>query len=61
MITKKTIVERDNLDLKQNRYLKSTFVIDSDSKIVKEEAALLTEECNSQQEKAIELFYFVMR
>jgi transglutaminase-like putative cysteine protease len=49
------ITERDNLSL----YLKSTFVIDSDSKIVQETASLLTEKRNSQKEKAKELFYFV--
>jgi transglutaminase-like putative cysteine protease len=47
--------ERDNLDL----YLEPTFVIDSDSGVVKEKATLLTEEYNSQREKAKELFYFV--
>jgi len=47
--------ERDNLDL----YLKPTFVIDSDSKVIKEKATLLTEKHNSQKEKAKELFYFV--
>jgi transglutaminase-like putative cysteine protease len=47
--------ERDDLDL----YLKPTFVIDSDSKIIKEKATLLTENFNSQKEKAKELFYFV--
>jgi len=34
-------------------------VIDSDSKIIKEKAAALTEKCNSQKEKAIVLFYYV--
>ena len=47
--------ERDNLDL----YLKPTFVIDSDSEVVEEKAALLTEEYSSQKEKAKVLFYFV--
>lgn len=48
-------LEQDNLDL----FLKPTFVIDSDSKTVKEKAALLTEKYNLQKEKARELFYFV--
>ena len=47
--------ERDNLNL----YLKPTFVIDSDSKVIKEKATMLTEKYNSQKEKAKELFYFV--
>jgi len=47
--------ERGNLDL----YLKPTFVIDSDSEVVEEKAALLTEEYSSQKEKAKVLFYFV--
>jgi len=51
----KKIIERDNFDL----YLKPTFTIDSDSEITKERAILLTEKCNSQREKAKELFYFV--
>jgi transglutaminase-like putative cysteine protease len=48
-------MKRDNLNL----YLKPTFVIDSDSEIVKEKAILLTEKWNSQKEKAKALFYFV--
>jgi hypothetical protein len=47
-------MERDNLDL----YLKPTFVIDSDSEMVKEKAVLLTEKVDSQKEKAKALFYF---
>jgi len=49
------IIEQGNLGL----YLKPTFVIDSDSEVIKEKATLLTERCNSQEEKAKELFYFV--
>ena len=45
--------EQDNLDV----CLKSTFVIDSDSEVVEEKATMLTEKCNSQKEKAKELFY----
>jgi len=45
---------RDNLDL----YLSPTFAIDSDSKVVKEKATLLTEKYNPQTEKAKELFYY---
>ena len=48
-------VERDNLDL----CLKPTFVIDSDSEVVKEKATLLAEKYSSQREKAKVLFYFV--
>jgi len=40
-------------------YLKPTFVIDSDSEIIKEKAASLTEKYDLPQKKAIELFYFV--
>ena len=40
-------------------YLKPTFVIDSDSEIIKEKAALLTEKFSLPLEKAKELFYFV--
>ena len=47
--------ERKNLDL----YLRPTFAIDSNSEVIEEKAALLTEKCNSQKEKAKELFYFV--
>ena len=47
--------ERDDLDL----YLQSTYVVNSNSKIIKDTAALLTEKCSSQEEKAKELFYFV--
>jgi transglutaminase-like putative cysteine protease len=47
--------KRDNLDL----YLKPTFVIDSNSEMVKEKATVLTEKHNSQKEKAKMLFYFV--
>ncbi len=47
--------ERDDVDL----YLKPTFVIDSDSKVIKAKAVLLTEKYNSHKEKAKELFYFV--
>jgi len=47
--------ERDNLDI----YLKPTFVIDSNSEIVKEKATVLTEKRNSQKEKAKMLFYSV--
>jgi transglutaminase-like putative cysteine protease len=47
--------KQDNLDL----YLKPTFTIDSNSKVIEEKATLLTEKCNSQKEKAKELFYFV--
>ena len=46
--------ERDSLDL----YLSPTFVIDSDSKVIKEKATLLTEKYDPQKEKAKELFYF---
>ncbi len=46
--------ERDNLGL----CLKSTFVIDSDSRIVQETASVLAEKRSSQKEKAKELFYF---
>lgn len=49
------VTKQDNLDL----YLKPTFIIDSDSKVIKEKATLLAEKCNSQKEKAKELFYFV--
>jgi len=45
----------DNLGL----YLKPTFVIDSDSALVKEKAAFLTEKFTSQREQAKVLFYFV--
>jgi len=55
MPTEEEIIERDNLDL----YLKPTFVIDSDSKAIKEKAILLTEKYNSQKEKARQLFYLV--
>ena len=48
-------IELDNLGL----YLKPTFVIDSDSEVMKEKAVLLTEKYDSQKEKAKELFYFV--
>ncbi len=48
-------IELDNLGL----YLKPTFVIDSDSEVIKEKATLLTEKYDSQKEKAKELFYFV--
>lgn len=48
-------LERSDLDL----YLKPTFVIDSDSRVIKEKAILLTKKCGSQIEKATELFYFV--
>jgi transglutaminase-like putative cysteine protease len=48
-------LERDNSEL----YLKPTFVIDCDSKTVKEKAALLTERYNFRKEKAKEMFYFV--
>ena len=47
--------ERYDFDL----YLKPTFAIDSDSKVIQEKAAWLTEKCKSQKEKAKELFYFV--
>ena len=47
--------KRDNLDL----YLKPTFVIDSDSEVVKKKATLLAEKYRSQREKAKVLFYFV--
>jgi len=47
--------ELGDLDL----YLKPTFVIDSNSKVVQEKVASLTERCRSQKEKAKELFYFV--
>jgi len=47
--------ERNDLDL----YLKPTFVIDSNSKVIQEKAAWLIEKYNSQKEKAKELFYFV--
>jgi len=40
-------------------YLKPTFVIDSNSKVVQEKATSLTERCSSQKDKAKELFYFV--
>ena len=40
-------------------YLKPTFVIDSNSKVIREEATSLTEAYGSQKEKASELFYFV--
>jgi len=40
-------------------YLKPTWVIDSKSKAIREEAALLTEKSNSQEYKAKQLFYFV--
>jgi len=40
-------------------YLKSSFVIDFDSRVVQERAISLTEGCGSQKEKAKELFYFV--
>jgi len=53
--TEEKNVERDNLDA----YLKPTFVIDSDSKVVKEKATMLTEKYRSQKEKAKELFYLV--
>jgi len=45
----------DDLDL----YLKPTFVIDSDSRVVREKVASLTERRSSQKEKAKVLFYFV--
>ena len=48
-------IKRDNPDL----CLKPTFVIDSDSEVVKERATRLTEKCSSQREKAKVLFYFV--
>jgi transglutaminase-like putative cysteine protease len=47
--------ELGNLDL----YLKPTFVIDSNSKVVRKKVTSLTERCGSQKEKARELFYFV--
>jgi len=47
--------ERDILNL----YLKPTFVIDSNSKVIQEKATSLTEKHSSQREKARELFYFV--
>jgi len=47
--------EGDNPDL----YLKPTFAIDSNSKVVKKKATLLTEKYASQKDKAKELFYFV--
>lgn len=47
--------ELGDLDL----YLKPTFVIDSNSKVVQEKVTSLTERCSSQEEKAKELFYFV--
>jgi len=46
--------EREDLDI----YLKPTFVIDSDSEIIKEKASLLTEKYNLRKEKVKELFYF---
>ncbi len=49
------IAEPDNLD----PYLKPTCVIDSDSSALREKAALLTEKCSFQKERAKELFYFV--
>jgi len=49
------IAERDNLDL----YLKPTFAIDSNSKVIQEKATSLTEKYSSHKEKAKELFYFV--
>lgn len=55
MPTEEEIIERDNLDL----CLKPTFVIDSDSEVIKEKATLLTEKHKSQREKAKELFYSV--
>ena len=48
-------IERDNLDL----YLKPTFLIDSDSEVVKKKATLLAEKYSSQRGKAKALFYFV--
>jgi len=50
-------MSRDLGDL--HLYLKPTFVIDSDSRVVREKVALLTERCSSQKEKAKVLFYFV--
>jgi len=47
--------EQDNFD----PYLQPTFVIDSNSKIVKEKAMLLTEKYSHKGEKAKKLFYFV--
>jgi len=47
--------KRDTL----NPYLKPTSVIDSNSKVIQEKAASLTEKYTSQREKARELFYFV--
>jgi len=44
-----------NLDL----YLKPTFVIDSDSRVVREKVASLTEGCSSYKDRAKVLFYFV--
>ena len=46
--------ERDDLDL----YVKPTFVIDSDSEVIKEKATLLTEKYKFRKEKVKELFYF---
>jgi len=40
-------------------YLKPTFVIDSNSEVIREKVTSLTERCSSQKEKAKELFYFV--
>ena len=47
--------ELGDLDL----YLKPTFVIDSNSKVIQEKGASLTERYSSQKEKAKQLFYFV--
>jgi len=47
--------ERADLDL----YLRSTYVVNSNSKIIKDKAALLIEKRSSQEEKAKALFYFV--
>jgi len=40
-------------------YLKPTFVIDSNSEVIREKVTSLTERCSSQKDKAKELFYFV--
>ena len=55
-------MSREEITPEQHRfslYLKPTFVIDSDSEIVREKAALLTEKYDLPQEKATKLFYFV--
>ena len=40
-------------------YLEPTFVVDSDSEIIRDKAASLTEQQNLLRDKAVKLFYFV--